>query len=136
MNWPKQLRRHVVSKGSKLFDDILSIQQGNRGFGFLADKLLIVSVDISSYCIIRERMGMFVDGGIYVMNLLYSLHYYNIAACTLNWFYEPIADNKIKSLLGIESEQVVAILAIGDLPQEFKYAKSDRLDISKVLTIH
>lgn len=129
-------RVHVVSKGSKLFDDILSIQQGNRGFGFLADKLLIVSVDISSYCIIRERMGMFVDGGIYVMNLLYSLHYYNIAACTLNWFYEPIADNKIKSLLGIESEQVVAILAIGDLPQEFKYAKSDRLDISKVLTIH
>ena len=55
---------------------------------------------------------------------------------TLHTKFPPIADNKIKSLLGIESEQVVAILAIGDLPQEFKYAKSDRLDISKVLTIH
>lgn len=128
-------RVHVVSKG-KLFDEILNIQQGNRGFGFLANKLLVVSVDISSYCIMRERMGMFVDGGIYIMNLLYSLHYYNIAACTLNWFSEPEMDKKIKSLLKIEDEQVIAILAIGDLPNEFKYAKSVRIDISKVLTVH
>ncbi len=126
-------RVHVISKGS-LFDSILDIQHGNRGFGFLADKLLVVTSDISSYIMI-ERNGMYVDGGIYVMNLLYALHYYKVAACTLNWFANPKDDKKLRELLHTD-EQAIAILAIGDVPKEFTCCRSTRIGTDRVLTIH
>ncbi len=126
-------RVHVISKGS-LFDAILSIQHGNRGFGFLADKLLVVTSDTSSY-LLTERNGMYVDGGIYVMNLLYALHYYKIAACTLNWFANAEDDKKLRELLRT-NEQAIVILAIGDVPQEFACCRSQRIGTNRVLTIH
>lgn len=129
-------RVHVVSRNNELYELILAVQNGNRGFGNLADKLLVVTSDVSSYYGVRERMGMFVDGGIYVMNLLYALHYYKIAACTLNWSYDYKNDLQIRDILGLNCEQVIAIIAIGDVPKEFSYARSVRLGLDNVVTIH
>ena len=129
-------RVHVISRNHELYELILAVQNGNRGFGNLADKLLVVTSDVSSYCGVRERMGMFVDGGIYVMNLLYALHYYKIAACTLNWSYDYKSDLQIRDILGLNCEQVIAIIAIGDVPDKFSYARSVRLGLDNVVTVH
>ncbi len=109
---------------------ILSLQKGNRGFGHRADKLLIITADLGGYISVRERNGVFVDGGIYSMNLLYSLHYYEIGACSLNWSSEKKDDVLLRKILKIsESERIIMIIACGDVPEKFSLASSMRNSI-------
>ena len=129
------IRVHVVGKDK--LNAVLSLQNGNRGFGDRANKLLIVSVDRSSYLNALEHNCVYVDGGIYVMNLLYALHYYHIGACTLNWSVTPDTDQELKRLLAIDkTEAVVALIAIGHVPQEFKVAASHRVNVSSIMVMH
>ena len=84
-----------------------------------------------------EHNCVYVDGGIYVMNLLYALHYYHIGACTLNWSVTPDTDHELKKILAIdETEAVVALIAIGHVPNEFKVAASHRLNVSSIMVMH
>ena len=62
---------------------ILDLQGGNRGFGHLADKVLIVVADLEDILLPRERNDAFVNGGIFLMNLCYALHYDKIAHCAI-----------------------------------------------------
>ncbi|MBN2777137.1 MAG: nitroreductase family protein [Bacteroidales bacterium] len=77
-------RIHIYSE-KNLVTKILYLQNGNRGFGHLSNKLIIVSCDLSGYKIHNERNSCWVDGGIYLMNLLYGLHYEGIGTCILKW---------------------------------------------------
>lgn len=129
------IRVHIVGKDK--LKAVLRLQNGNRGFGDRANKLLIVSVDRSSYLNVLEHNCVYVDGGIYVMNLLYALHYYHIGACTLNWSVTPDTDHELKKILAIdETEAVVALIAIGHVPNEFKVAASHRLNVSSIMVMH
>ena len=117
-------RIHVVGRGT-VFDGILALHHGNRGFGPKADKLILVSSDQAVYAKTEERNAVFVDGGIYAMNLLYCLHHHGIAACTLNCFFTPSEERKVMDLL--ETDDVpVALIAVGDCPDEVKVARSAR----------
>lgn len=116
--------------------NILSIQRGNRGFGHLADKLLVVTTELAGYRAPVERNGAFVDGGIYAMNLLYSLHFYKVGAVILNWSSTHLEDEKIRNLINSpESERIILIIACGDIPEKFKCTLSKRNDIKKVVKI-
>lgn len=129
------IRIHIVQKDK--LEDVLLLQNGNRGFGDKANKLIIVTVDLSSYLNIYEHNSAYIDGGIYIMNLLYALHYHQIAACTLNWSVAPPQDKQLRKLLNIKStENVICILTIGKAASEFKLALSKRLDCKNVITIH
>lgn len=125
------VRVFVVSKGG-IFDSIMNIQHGNRGFGNLADKLLVVTSAIDSYNGFHERNGMYVDGGIFTMNLLYSLQYYGISACTLNCSFTAKEEKSLKNLLPTDNA-FVAIIAIGDCKEEYKVARSQRRDVSEII---
>ena len=83
-----------------------------------------------------ERNGAFVDGGIYAMNLLYSLHFYKVGAVILNWSSTHLEDEKIRNLINSpESERIILIIACGDIPEKFKCTLSKRNDIKKVVKI-
>ncbi len=101
---------------------ILELQKGNRGFGQYADKVLVVAAKLDSYHGAAERNLMYVDGGIYTMNLLYSLQYYGISACTLSATLLPFDTNKILGIDGV----IISLIAIGDCPEEFLVPRSDR----------
>lgn len=110
-------RIHVLSD-KKIIESVLSIQDGNRGFGHLCDKLIFLTVDLSTYKGIQERNYPFVDGGIYLMNLLYALHYYKIGACTLNWCYTPETDQAIRKLISLKETEVgIAFIMCGKVPE-------------------
>jgi nitroreductase len=121
----QSVRIHVVGRGT-IFDGILASHRGNRGFGPHADKLILVASDRAVYTEPAERNAVFVDGGIYAMNLLYCLHYYGIAACTLNCFFTPTEERKVSALLNTK-DVPVALIAIGDCPDEVKLARSARV---------
>jgi hypothetical protein len=130
----QQCRIHVIGKG-ELFDSVLQIQNGNKGFGNTADKLLIVTTDVSSYNGINERNCPFIDGGIFVMHLLYCLQYYGIASCTLNCCFNSNDDKKLSKLLHT-NEAFIAIIAIGDCPDELKVVHSQRITPEEYIIRH
>ena len=116
---------------------ILSIQGGNRGFGELADQFILITSDLSCWSSGPSRNGPYVDGGIYLMNLLYCLHYERIGACTLNLYLDRIRTRKLHKGLSIpENEVPVALIAIGIPPGKFDLARSHRRNFSEVTSKH
>lgn len=114
---------------------VLELQKGNRGFGHLADKVLIVTVNLEAVGP-NERNDAFTNGGMYLMNLCYALFYYEIAHCVLNWSKAPEVDAELRLMVQIpDSESVVAILSCGETPEEFDVAVSPRRDLSDVLRV-
>ena len=115
---------------------ILELQGGNRGFGSLADKVLIVTADLRAEIGgIRERYDPYVNGGIFLMNLSYALSYYEVAHCILTGSLERDKDMMIRSLSRIpDNEVVVAMLCCGEPPDSFSVAASPRRDVDEVLS--
>ena len=130
-------RVHIVAE-KVLIEKVLALQNGNRGFGHLVSKLLVLTVDLSCYNGIKERNLCYIDSGIYTMNLLYALHYQQIGACTLNWCDSPEDDEQIRSLLNIPaSETITLLIACGKAPEvSFKVASSPRVKAQNIVTIH
>lgn len=129
-------RVHVV-ENKDLMAQIFGIQNGNRGFGHLADKLIVVTADLSSYQDAEERNLSYVDGGMYTMNLLYALHFNDVAACPLNWCRSPKDESKMRTVIGIpNSEVIVVLIACGSVPENFKLASSKRNNYQDILRIH
>lgn len=128
---PSACNRQMVSV--HIYEDresiakILALQGGNRGFGQLTDKLLIVTSSLNFFYTVGERNETYVDGGIYVMNLLYALHYKQIGACTLNCCFTPSVQRKLYEETGIaRQETFVAMIACGVVPAEFQVTGSYR----------
>lgn len=132
----QSVRIHVISN-LELLKKVLLLQNGNRGFGHRANKLIIVTADLQSWEGPKESHGPYFDAGLYTMNLLYSLHYNKIGACALNWFASIENDNKLRVLLNIPDNEVISvIIACGQLKSNFKIAKSNRKDYRSIMTIH
>jgi nitroreductase len=102
-------------------------QNGNRGFGDYVDKFILITADVSYYDKARERNQANIDGGMYAMNLLYALHYNDIAAVPLSASLTLNQETNLRNLLKIsESEVFIMFIGIGNYIDEFKVPKSDR----------
>ena len=111
------------------------MQSGLNGFSQGVHQLLIVTTDVNYYYTIGERYQFYIDGGVYLMNLLYSLHFYGIAACPANWAKEKDDEKRIKRTIPIkESEKVICIIAIGEAAQNFRTTLSKRRETKELLT--
>lgn len=132
----QSIRLHIVAE-KETVKEVLSLHTGNRGFGHLVNKLILISSEISVYNEVRERNLPYVDCGIYAMNLLYALHYYKIGACALNWSVTVETDKRLRALLDIPaSEAVGLIIACGMPASEFSVAVSKRFDIKSIVKSH
>ena len=127
-------RVHVV-KDKELIAKCLALQNGNRGFGHLADKLLVLTTDLR--CAWEtEQKDIFFNAGLYAMNLCYALHFYKVAHCMLNWSRLPKFDEELHSLLKIPIEETPAVLiACGKAPKMFRIANSAKKDSKDSLRI-
>lgn len=133
----RQTIRTNVYSDKKLIKQVLEIQGGNRGFGHLADKLIILTSDLSYWHGVYERTGPYVDGGIFAMNLLLSLHSFKIATCPLNCNLSPAKEKILRKLCNIPSNEVfVVMMSCGYTPEEFKVPYSKRYDVDSLIRIH
>ena len=129
-------RVHVVDDPA-LRDRLLAAQGGTRGFGSDADKVLVVTADLSAVRWSWERHDCYVNGGIFVMNLCYALHHLGVAHCILHWSVSPETDREAHRFLDIPpNEAIVQVIACGMPPEEFDVASSPRLSVPDVLTWH
>ncbi|MDD4055963.1 MAG: nitroreductase family protein [Bacteroides sp.] len=117
-------------------DKILSIQGGLRGYSDNLSQLIVLTSDRSYFYSIGERYQLYIDGGIYLMNLLYALHYYEIAACPAHWGMPTEADLKAQEIIGLnESEKIICLIAIGKPVDEFKTTLSLRRSYNENLRV-
>ena len=122
-------RTYVYTDKDKILK-LLEIQGGNRGFGHLANKLIVVASEVGVFTGQEERNQAYIDGGIYLMNLVYSLHYNQIAACILNCSNSIEKDLELRKLSMIkDSEVFIAMVACGIPPESFKIASSTRYSL-------
>jgi len=133
----RQTSSLYVYTNKERINKILEVQGGNRGFGHLVDKLIVLTADLSVFSYDYERNQAYIDGGIYAMNLLYALHYYEIACCILNCDHTVKKDMIMRKLCGIKEEEIfIAIFACGNLPENFLAASSARTPIQEKVIIH
>ncbi len=117
---------YLLEDKSKI-DKALAIQGGFSGYSENVRQLLILTNDRRYYYTIGERNQLFIDGGIYLMNLLYALHYYQIANCPANWG-KTIQDEKhLSEFVKIpESEKIICMIPIGIATDHFRTTLSER----------
>lgn len=115
---------------------LLSLQDGNAGFGQTVNKLLIVTAD--SRCFTNlESNQLFVDGGLFSMNLLLALHSLGIGTCCLNLCVPYTREKQIKHVGGIEEfERPVMMIGIGHYDTKTRVAISSRKESDQILRVH
>lgn len=139
MTAPSACNRQFVKvycvSNHEIRDRILALQNGNRGFGHDADKLLVVTADLCGNRWPEERNDLYTNAGIFTMNLCYSLHYHKIAHCILNWSVPPENDLAAHKVLGLPPNELIAvILSCGRAPESFQIASSPRKSIDDIFS--
>lgn len=126
---------HVfVASSPEVKARLLALQNGNRGFGEQADKVLIITSRMETFLTVGERYQCWIDGGMFAMSLIYALHAQAIGTCCLNWSVEPATDLALKRAAGIPAgHAVIMLLAVGHLPEELRVAQSPRRPLAEVL---
>ena len=124
---------YIFSEGEQK-RKVLSYQNGNRGFGDQASKVLIVTSNLENFSSIGERYQGWIDGGMFSMSLVYALHSLGLGTCCLNWCVKHKQDKMLKISSGIpDSDLVIMMIAVGHLPEKFKVAQSPRKPLNEVL---
>ena len=126
-------RVHVVSDPQRK-KQLLSQQNGNRGFGHLAPHILVITADERGFFDASERHQPYIDGGLFAMSLAYALSSQSIASCLLNWCVPPANDRAVHALLDLHhAERIVMFMAIGYAPPDCPVPRSPRRDLSSIL---
>jgi len=130
----RQPSRVYIIKHREIIDSFLKLQNGNRGFGFLANAIVVFTSDISVFQSIIERNEPYLNSGMFAMTFIYALHHYKIGSCALNWSVTTEIDLKLRKLLNVpDNELITMTLSCGYLPNRLSVARSPRLDINSIV---
>lgn len=122
-------RVHVYSKdkASKIFQ----MQKGGVGFISNMQVAILICGDLQSY-FLGEQNLLYVDGGLYGMNLMLALHYCGLACIPLTMGHKAGYIKKMKREMGLpENEMPVLLIGVGSYKNEFKAAVSYRYPYSQ-----
>jgi nitroreductase len=129
------IRTYLILPKDKVLEH-LSYQNGNRGFREKINKVIVITADLSMFSKAEERNQPFIDGGIYLMGLLLSLHSVGLGAVALNWSTHKDSDLAYRELCFIkESEVIISFVGIGHLKEEMTIPKSERNSVESTLTV-
>lgn len=112
---------------------ILKVQGGFTGYTENVRQLLILTSDRNYFYTVGERNQLYIDGGLFLMNLLYALHFHKIANCPANWGKTIKEERKLEGIVEIpKSEKIICLIPIGKAEEEFRVTLSQRRDINEV----
>ena len=119
-------RTRIIADKSVL-ENVLKNQNGNRGFGQEIDKLLLVTADLRYFNSDREVFQAYIDGGMYAMSLINSLHYECICTIPLSGSLTEKQDANVRSILRLDDAEVITLfIGIGNYPEKCQTTKSIR----------
>ena len=116
-----------IITNSEIINTVLENQNGNRGFGQEIKTLLVVTGDLRYFAKPRETNQVFIDGGMYAMNLLHCLHHEEIASIPLSASLRERQELNVRRVVGIDDEEVlIMFIGIGNYPNNCITTKSSR----------
>lgn len=132
----RQATRIYACKKQELIKKVMEMHGGMRGFD-IPGVLFVVTGNLNLYQNEYERNTVFLDGGIFVMNLLYALDSVGLVSCPIIWGSEPTDDKKLSEILGInKKEKIVCLITAGRcVGESFMAACSPKRPIEDILTI-
>ncbi len=129
-------RVHAVYSPS-MIKDIMEFHKGTSCFT-PPGAILVLTGDLSYYISEYERHTVFIDGGLFMMNLLYALHYVGLATIPVIWGSIPENDSWLRKLCSIpEQEFILGLIFVGYFPdKEIPVALSRRRPLNQILFHH
>lgn len=122
----RQTWKIYIYKNKEKRDELFTLQLGCNGFSEDMQYGILICGDIRGYNI-HELYQLYVDGGLYGMNLLYALHYLGVATIPLTMAHKRSHMKMIKKKLDIpENEMPVLLIGVGSYKDEYKVAVSER----------
>jgi nitroreductase len=116
-------------------EKVLSLQNGNRGFGHLANAIVVFTGNVSSFRFADERNELYLNSGMFAMSFIYALHNNGIGSCALNWSVAPRVDRKLRRIIEIpDNETITLVLSCGYLPNRIKVAASPRRETNEAVS--
>ncbi|MBR6757048.1 MAG: nitroreductase family protein [Bacteroidaceae bacterium] len=125
---------HIFSgdKAQALFD----FQGGCKGFSRDMRYAILITADMRRY-FIQERHQMYVDGGLFAMDLLLSLHYKGLATIPLTTAFKSAVVRKMLLQFDIPSHEVpIMLIGVGAYKEEYKVAISHRNPVEEYCRKH
>lgn len=110
-------------------DDInklCNLQGGCKGFIDEMQGVILICEKLTGYS--SSEMNLpYVDGGLYAMNLMYALNFYDIASVPLTMGHKPHRNMKILKEMNINLTEVpVLLIAFGSYKDKWRVAQSHR----------
>lgn len=133
----RQPNRVYILENKEQIQWLLESQKGNRGFGQLIDKVIVLTAETGVFNGFTERNEAFLNSGMYAMSLLYGLHYYKIGAVSLAYVrVSKLDDRKLRQICGIPDSEVVSMLiGCGHVPEKLSIASSPRYKVDKIVKV-
>ena len=106
---------------------LLENQNGNRGFGQGISSLIVVTGDLRCFNSSRELCQVFVDGGMYAMNILHGLHEMGLASIPLSAALHEQQEKNVRKIAKIEDPEVlIMFIGVGNYPKHCITTRSER----------
>jgi nitroreductase len=129
----RQVGRLYIFTDSAKRNEILKYQDGNKGFGDTAGAILIVTADLTCFYKLGERNQGYIDGGMYVMSIVYIAHSLGLGSCMLNWSMDSKRDIPLRKIMNMpDNEVIVTMIALGHLKDQFYVAASPRRNLQDI----
>jgi nitroreductase len=123
-------------RSAKLRQQLLSYQNGNRGFGHKIPLLLVVTSDMRNFFDASERNEPYIDGGLFSMSLIVALQAQGLITCCLNLCVSPKTDKAIHGLLELDnSERLLMYIAVGYPKEKNLVPRSIRRNVEDILKV-
>ncbi|MCF3648455.1 nitroreductase family protein [Synoicihabitans lomoniglobus] len=109
----------------------LKFQNGNKGFGEDIRCLLLVTGDLSAMISQHERNEIYIDGGLFSMNLIYALQALGLGTCCLNLCLPYTQEKRLARFYNCPPQlRVIMMIAVGHLPDSLVVACSHKRAVS------
>lgn len=126
---------HVFSDQEKV-QEILSHQNGNKGFGHLVPQVCVLTVDLRVMGK-NEQNDVYFNAGLFAMNLCYSFHFNKVGSCMLNWAASPRRDKMLRNVANIPNEEsITVIIAFGIPSDQLEIARSHKKKLEDAIIFH
>jgi len=109
---------------------VFRIEDAMQMHGGLKDgvyNLIAITGDVNYYIGPGERYQVYVDGGIFLMNVLTAIRHMGFGACPLHWCADYSKDRKMRKILHLKrSEKIIAFVSFGVIHPDAKMTPSIR----------
>lgn len=133
----QSVRLHVYRERDKIAK-LLELQGGGRGFIEVVPTLFVLASEITAWGGPQQRNQPYVDGGIFLNQLLLALDANGFVSCPMNLAITNSREREIKVVGDIPSrDRLVAMVAAGRPPAgELRAANSPRFEPQAICQIH